>query len=55
MSAIPERNDSAKIAVLGHSNPDQNLKLQQIITSPKKRNSDRLYIYSKVTEEKGEE
>lgn len=55
MSAIPERSDSAKIAVLGHSNPDQNLRLQQIITSPKKRNSDRLYIYSKVTEEKGEE
>ena len=30
--------------------------LKQIITSPKSRNSDRLYIYSKVTvEEKGEE
>ena len=55
MSTIPERNDSAKIAILGQSSSDKNLKLQQIITSPKKRNSDRLYIYSKVTEEKGEE
>ena len=35
---------------------DDKLALKQIITSPKSRNSDRLYIYSKVTEqeEKGE-
>ena len=54
MSDIPERNDGAKIASLGGSRADSGLKLQQIITSPKSRNSDRLYIYSKVTEEKGE-
>lgn len=35
---------------------DEGFTLKQIITSPKSRNSDRLYIYSKVTEqeEKGE-
>jgi len=35
---------------------DEKFALKQIITSPKSRNSDRLYIYSKVTEqeEKGE-
>lgn len=54
MSEIPERSEEVKIASLGSSRSDKNLKLQQIITSPKSRNSDRLYIYSKVTEEKGE-
>ncbi|MCQ2571223.1 MAG: glycosyltransferase family 39 protein [Candidatus Saccharibacteria bacterium] len=34
---------------------NENFTIKQIITSPKSRNSDRLYIYSKVTVEKGEE
>ena len=55
MSEIPERNDDVKIASLGSSRADENLELQQIITSPKSRNSDRLYIYSKVTEKREKE
>ena len=54
MSSIPERNEDVKIAVLGKSFADSNLDLKQIITSPKSQNSDRLYIYSKITENKGE-
>ena len=54
MNSVPERNNDAKIAVLGRAFKDENLELKQIITSPKTQNSDRLYIYSKVTENKGE-
>lgn len=51
---IPERSENASIAILGSTRKDDNLKLKQIITSSKMRNSDRLYIYEKVTETKGE-
>ncbi len=54
MSSIPERNEDVKVAVLGKPYADNNLELKQIITSPKSQNSDRLYIYSKITENKGE-
>lgn len=57
LTDLPERID-APIAVLGRSLDDKNLELKQIVTSPKTRNSDRLYIYEKITaetEEKGEE
>ena len=36
------------------ANRTENFKLKEIITSPKSRNSDRLYIYSKDTDNKGE-
>lgn len=47
---IPNRND-LPIASLGEPLKDKNLELKQIITSPKKLNSARLYIYKKVTTE----
>ena len=51
MSQIPERNDLL-IASLGEPLKDEKLELKQIITSPKKLNSARLYIYEKNTTEK---
>ncbi len=47
---IPNRND-LPIASLGEPLKDKNLELKQIITSPKKLNSARLYIYKKITTE----
>lgn len=45
-----------KIAIMQSQKPEH-FELKEIITSPKSRNSDRLYIYSKISEkeEKGEE
>ena len=58
LTELPERID-APVAALGQSIQDEKLQLKEIITSPKARNSDRLYIYEKVTakdaEQKGEE
>ena len=59
MSEPPEQIDGdGRIALLGMPSNDKTLKLKEIITSPKSRNSDRLYIYEKVaateTAEKGE-
>ncbi len=51
MQNIPSRND-LPIASLGEPLKDENLELKQIITSPKKLNSARLYIYEKITTEK---
>ena len=51
MQNIPNRND-LPIASLGEPLKDENLELKQIITSPKKLNSARLYIYEKITTEK---
>ncbi len=48
---IPGRND-LPIASLGEPLKEENLELKQIITSPKKLNSARLYIYEKVITEK---
>ena len=52
VSSIAETDEYATFG----ANKQENFALKQIITSPKSRNSDRLYIYSKVTEqeEKGE-
>lgn len=59
LTKIPEQRVDAPIAALGHTITDKNLALKEIITSPKARNSDRLYIYEKVTtaetDKKGEE
>ena len=58
LTQLPERID-APVAVLGASLQDEKLQLKEIITSSKTRDSDRLYIYEKVTakeaEQKGEE
>jgi hypothetical protein len=58
LTTLPERID-APVAVLGRPYQDDKLELKKIITSPKTRNSDRLYIYEKVavqeTEQKGDE
>ena len=51
MSQVPERND-LPIASLGEPLKDEKLELKQIITSPKRLNSARLYIYEKITTEK---
>ena len=48
---LPSRND-LPIASLGEPLKEENLELKQIITSPKKLNSARLYIYEKVITEK---
>ena len=52
---IDHSSDVAEYAAFS-ARKDEGFTLKQIITSPKSRNSDRLYIYSKVTEqeEKGE-
>jgi hypothetical protein len=50
---ISETGDNAEIAAFS-ATKIENYEMKRIITSPKSRNSDRLYIYSKVTEEKGE-
>ena len=52
---IDHSSDVAEYAAFS-ARKDEGFELKQIITSPKSRNSDRLYIYSKVTEqeEKGE-
>ncbi len=48
-------DEFTEIATTSSEKPEQ-FKLKEIITSPKSRNSDRLYIYSKITEEeKGDE
>lgn len=55
MSELPERNDIT-VAYLGTpAADDENLELQRIITSPKSRKSDRLYIYKKVSKDKSGE
>lgn len=52
---IISKTDDANIYATFNAQKEENFALKQIITSPKSRNSDRLYIYSKVTEEeKGE-
>lgn len=51
MQEVPERDD-LPIATIGEPSTDANLQLKQIITSPKKLNSARLYIYEKVTTDK---
>jgi hypothetical protein len=53
---IISENSSVDEYVTFAAKKDEKFALKQIITSPKSRNSDRLYIYSKVTEqeEKGE-
>lgn len=53
---IISENSSVDEYVTFTAKKEDNFALKQIITSPKSRNSDRLYIYSKVTEqeEKGE-
>ena len=51
MQEVPDRDDSP-IATIGEPSTDANLQLKQIITSPKKLNSARLYIYEKVTTDK---
>ncbi len=59
VTKLPERIEDASVAVLGDTCQDERLELKEIITSPKTRNSDRLYIYSKITtkttEQEGEE
>ncbi|MBQ1373083.1 glycosyltransferase family 39 protein [Candidatus Saccharibacteria bacterium] len=47
----PDRKDLT-IAYLGKTTDDEKLELTRIITSPKSRNSDRLYIYKSATKEK---
>lgn len=54
LTELPNRNDLT-VAYLGQSASDDELELQRIITSPKSRNSDRLYIYHKITKEKSGE
>ena len=49
-SELPNRHDM-KIAVLGERREFEDLELQQIITSPKSRNSARLYIYQQSVAE----
>ena len=53
---IISENSSVDEYVTFTAKKDEKFALKQIITSPKSRNSDRLYIYSKVTEqeERGE-
>ena len=52
---IVNKTDDAKSEFATFKADDyENYTLKQIITSPKSRNSDRLYIYSLVTENKGE-
>ena len=51
MQEVPGRDD-LPIATIGEPSTDANLQLKQIITSPKKLNSARLYIYEKVTTDK---
>lgn len=46
--------DSVEKYAAMSSTPAENYRIDRIITSPKSRNSDRLYIYSKITENKGE-
>ncbi len=59
VTKLPERIEDASVAVLGDTCQDERLELKEIITSPKTRNSGRLYIYSKITtkttEQEGEE
>lgn len=54
MSELPDRNDLT-IAYLGRTTDSEDLELQRVITSPKSRNSDRLYIYQKVSKDKSGE
>lgn len=56
----PPSNYNTRIAYLGNKTDSKDLVLERIATSSKSRNSDRLYIYTKVsetvkTEETGEE
>lgn len=51
---MPERTPE-RITYLGATCDDENFNLKQIITSPKSRNSDRLYIYEKIPTNQGEE
>ncbi len=55
LTEIPERDENLRIAFLGGPSNREDLALKQIITSSKTRNSDRLYIYEKITAEKTEE
>ena len=55
MSELPKRNNLT-VAYLGEpAAASDNLELQRIITSPKSRKSDRLYIYKKVSKDKSGE
>ncbi len=54
MDELPDRNDLT-VAYLGEPASDESLELQRIITSPKSRKSDRLYIYQKVSKDKSGE
>jgi hypothetical protein len=49
---VPNEEESRPIASLGGPLKAENLELKRIITSPKKLNSARLYIYEKTTTEK---
>ena len=52
---VPDTSDK-RIVLLGKTTKTADMQLKQIITSRKARNSDRLYIYEKVTEQQsGEE
>ena len=52
---VPDTSDK-RIVLLGKPTKTADMQLKQIITSRKARNSDRLYIYEKVTEQQsGEE
>ena len=50
---IPERGANI-ITYLGQTTTSKDFALKQIITSPKSRNSDRLYIYEKIPTNQGE-
>lgn len=52
---IIENTDNVDKYAAFSANKADKFSLKQIITSPKSRNSDRLYIYSKDTDNKGEE
>ena len=51
---MPERTPN-RIIYLSNICDDERFALKQIITSPKSRNSDRLYIYEKIPTNQGEE
>jgi hypothetical protein len=51
---IDSINDNTTEYATFNAYKSDNFKLKEIITSPKSRNSDRLYIYSKDTDNKGE-
>ena len=54
VDTMPKRHPD-KIVYLAEISNEENYQLKQIITSPKSRNSDRLYIYEKNPTNQGEE